>query len=620
MSGKKNARRGGSRRRTTTRRAGYALAFFLLIVVIMYTLVFATGDRSARPKLGIDLQGGTRVTLVPQGENPTAEQLSQARQILENRVNGMGVSGAQVVTDGNTLVITVPGENVSEAQAVGQTSQLLFRTVAQPQDPDLDSLPDVLGEMANRWVEHRVITKEEAEASISQIIDTINSSSTEEDAEQVTAPEVTAEPLAEATNSIESAAQRQETTSMLREDRQSTDATIQMAAASLLQCTSDYVDPLAGTDDASLPLVTCDPSSGSEYILNPAPVLEGWDGEGEAPRLTGNEIDTDQPISGGYNSDTGEMEVSFSFKRGGGAETWSTLTTEYLNQQVAITLDSEVISAPRINEPTPVGSATRITGDFTLEEAQELANNLRYGALPLSFAGENGEQGGTTTTIPASLGASSLKAGLIAGLVGIVLIAAYVFFYYRLYGLISLFTLFCSGVVVYGSLVLLGRLLGYSLDLAGIAGLIIGMGATADSFVVMYERIKDEVRDGYTFRSATLRGWDRAKRTVVTGNMVTLIGSVVVYFLAIGEVRGFAFTLGMTTIFDLLVTFLITAPLMLLASRRPFWAKPAASGMGRVFEVAARNKKLKEQSAAHGDEQRASTAVTDASGTGTKES
>lgn len=620
MSGKKNARRRGARRRTTARRAGYALSFFVLIVVVLYSLILATGDRSLSPKLGIDLQGGTRVTLVPQGENPTSDQLSQARQILENRVNGMGVSGAEVVTDGNTLVITVPGEDVSEAQAVGQTSQLLFRTVAQPQDPDLATLPKELGDMANRWVEHRVVTKEQAEAAISQVVDAINANPDGEDDQKIQAPEVTAEPRPEASNSIESAEQRQETTSMLREDRQSKDPTTQMAAASLLQCGEGYVDPLAGTDDPSLPLVTCDPATGSEYILSPAPVIEGSENETDAPRLTGNEIDTNQPINGGYNSDTGEMEVSFSFRRGGGAETWSALTTEYLNQQVAITLDSTVISAPRINEPTPVGSATRITGSFSQEEAQELANNLRYGALPLSFAGENGEQGGTTTTIPASLGASSLKAGLIAGLVGLVLIAAYVFFYYRLYGLISLFTLFCSGLVVYASLVLLGRLLGYSLDLAGIAGLIIGMGATADSFVVMYERIKDEVRDGYSFRSASLRGWDRAKRTVVTGNMVTLIGSVVVYFLAIGEVRGFAFTLGMTTAFDLLVTFLVTAPLMLLASRRPFWAKPAANGMGRVFQVAERNRKLKERAAAAAAEQPAPAAPAGAAADGTKES
>ena len=179
-----------------------------------------------------------------------------------------------------------------------------------------------------------------------------------------------------------------------------------------------------------------------------------------------------------------------------GSATWSDLTNQYLQQQIAITLDSEVISAPVIQAATPVGSATSITGDFTQTEAQELANNLRYGALPLSFAGENGERGGTTTTVPPSMGAASLQAGLIAGAVGILLVAVFAFAYYRLFGAVSLFTLFVAGLLVYGSLVLLGRWIGYSLDLAGIAGLIIGVGTTADSFVVFYERIKDEVREG----------------------------------------------------------------------------------------------------------------------------
>ena len=190
-------------------------------------------------------------------------------------------------------------------------------------------------------------------------------------------------------------------------------------------------------------------------------------------------------------------------------------------------------------------------------------------------------------TITSSLGAASLQAGLIAGAVGLLLIAVFVFAYYRVFGFISLITLITGGALVYGMLVLLGRWVGYSLDLSGVAGLIIGIGAAADSFVVLYERIKDEVREGRTFRSAAHRGWDRAKRTIVTGNMVTLIGAVVIYFLAVGEVRGFAFTLGLTTVFDLLVTFLVTAPLMLLAAKRRFFAKPSVNGMGQVFELAA---------------------------------
>ena len=381
---------------------------------------------------------------------------------------------------------------------------------------------------------------------------------------------------------------------MLRETRQSADPTQQFASMVLLQskCFGQQVDQLAGSDDETLPLVACDPSNGQVLLLDEVPLLTGVT-DADGPRLTGEQIDTSRPITGGPNVQTGQMEISFAFSQDGqhnGSQTWSQLTSSLLGQQIAITLDSQVISAPVIQGATPVGSATSITGDFTQEEAEALANNLRYGALPLSFAGENGEPGGTAMTVPPSLGLASLQAGIYAGLVGLALVAIFVFAYYRLYGLISLVTLAAAGLLVYGALVLLGRWIGYSLDLSGIAGLVIGIGTTADSFVVIYERIKDEVRRGKTFRSATASGWDRAKETIVTGNMVTLIGAVIIYLLAVGDVKGFAFTMGLTTVFDLLVTFLVTAPLLVIASRSGFWSKPAVNGMGKAFAVGERNR------------------------------
>lgn len=604
-SGRRSAREGGSKRAWPKR----AIALFALILVGTYALVFLTGDREASPKLGIDLRGGTRVTLVPQGEEPTQEQLEQARTILENRVNGMGVSDANVVVDGNTLVITVSGESTADVRNIGQTSQLMFRPVAQPdQQGDSANFPKIMQDMANRWVEYRVITKDEAQAKMKQFADTFNqqvdamNQAQEQQAQEgqtatkiepIEAPEVTAEAKPDPENTLQASELRQEATAMLREDRQSDDMTKLQAASWLMQCTPAEaegpapVDPLAGTDDPKRPLVACDSATGQPMLLDAVPLLQGVE-DPDGPRLTGTEIDTNRPITGGFNSQSGQMEINFAFKQDGehnGSSTWAALTGALVGQQVAITLDSQIISAPKIQSPTPVGSATSITGDFTQEEAENLANNLRYGALPLSFAGENGEPGGTATTVPPSLGIASLKAGIIAGLVGLALVAIFVFVYYRLYGLISLFTLLVAGMLVYGALILLGRWIGYTLDLSGVAGLIIGIGTTADSFVVLYERIKDEVRRGRTFRSATLNGWDRAKETIVTGNMVTLIGAVVIYFLAVGEVKGFAFTMGLTTIFDLLVTFLITAPLMILASRSKYWSKPSVNGMGKAFEA-----------------------------------
>ena len=567
-----------------------ALALFGLIVILLYALILFTGERSLSPKLGIDLQGGTRVTLVPQGEEPTQDQLAQARTILEQRVNGMGVSGAEVVTNGNTLVITVPGEDTTQAQAVGATSQLLFRPVAEQPNPDPAALGETIEEMANRWVEFDLISVDGANQVLKQVHDAINPTTDDEgdaaDDADSDAPTVTAEPRPEPENSLEAADRRDEMTEMLLKDRQSEDPTVQAAALSLMQCDA-ATDPLAGADDPALPFVTCDYDNQAPYLLEPAPLLAGIE-DPEGTRLTGNEIDTNSPINGGLNSQTGQMEISFSFETGDGptgSDTWAKLTDEYLQKQIAITLDSAVISAPVIQGVTPYGSATSITGQFTQEQAQSLANNLRYGALPLSFTGEDGESGGTTEIVPPSLGKTALEAGLIAGVVGLLLVAAYSIYYFRALAGVSLITLVAAAILTYGSIVLLGRWIGYSLDLSGIAGLVIGIGATADSFVVYFERIKDELLEGRTFRSAATKAWERARATIITGNVVTLIGAVVVYMLAVGEVKGFAFTLGLTTVFDIVVSFLVMAPLMQIAARRPAFAKPSMNGLGGMFAL-----------------------------------
>ena len=566
-----------------------ALALFGLIVVVIYALVFFTGNRQATPKLGIDLQGGTRVTLAPQGEDPTQDQLRQARNILEQRVNGMGVSGSEVVINGNTLVITVPGEDASQAQAVGQTSQLYFRPVAQPSAPDLEKLDKELEDMANRWVKYGVLDKDEANKKLEDVTNAVAQQEAQAEGKEpkdVKAPKVSAKPLDEPSNSIEQTERRDEVTEMLLKDRQSDDPTTQAAASSLLTCQGS-ADPLAGADDPSKPFVTCDYDSGTPYVLEPAPLLNGVEDE-DGTRLTGNEIDTNSPINGGLNPQSGQMEISFSFKTGdgpNGSQTWADLTQEHLNDQIAITLDSAVISAPVIQGATPYGSATSINGEFSQEEANNLANNLRYGALPLSFAGENGEPGGTVESIPPTLGKAALEAGLWAGLAGLILVILYSLYYFRALSGVSVIFLLGSGLLTYGAIVLLGRWIGYSLDLSGIAGLVIGVGATADSFVVYYERIKDELLEGRTFRSATQKAWERSRSTIVTGNAVTLIGSVIVYFLAIGEVKGFAFTLGLTTIFDLVVSFLVMAPVMQIIGRRPAAAKPSMNGLGGIYAL-----------------------------------
>lgn len=577
---------GSSRARVMSRqseiaRPRRALALFLLILLAVVAAIAFTGSRSFGPKLGIDLQGGTRVTLVPQGASPTTEQLSQARRILEGRVNGMGVSGAEVVVDGSNLVITVPGEDAAGARSLGKTSQMFFRPVENPTGVS-PALPAAVQEMANRWVSNGVMSVEAANEKLAAARSGLEGIPGAKVPRQFT---VSAKAPAAPKDSVQDQKRRDKQIQVLKADRQSTDPVTQAAATVLLECSD--TDALAGADDPAKPLVSC--SGESPLVLGPAPLLSNQEGANKGRRLTGELIDTDSPITGGLDPNSAQMAISFRFKTGNanpGGETWSKFGTEMLGRQVAITLDSRVISAPVIQGVTGPGEATQITGDFTEEEARDLANNLRYGALPLSFVGENGEPGGTTTTISPSLGAAALEAGILAGLVGLVLISIYALIYYRGLGFIAILSLVASFLLVYGFIVLLGRWIGYSLDLSGIAGLIIGLGTTADSFVIYFERIKDEIKEGATFRSAVPRAWDRAKSTIITGNIVSLIAAIILYFLAIGEVKGFAFTLGLTTVFDIVVAFLVTAPLLILLSRRRFAANPKLNGLGEAMSHA----------------------------------
>jgi len=242
-----------------------------------------------------------------------------------------------------------------------------------------------------------------------------------------------------------------------------------------------------------------------------------------------------------------------------------------------------VVSAPNINEAIP-GGKTEISGRFNQKSATDLANVLKYGSLPLSFDASESE------TVSATLGLTSLRAGLIAGGIGLALVFVYCLFYYRALGILTILSLALSGLVVYAVLVLLGRWIGFTLDLAGIAGFIVAIGITADSFVVFFERLKDEIREGRTFRSAVPRGWIRARRTILSADAVSFLASAVLYVLAVGQVKGFAFTLGMSTVLDLIVVFLVTHPLVVLASRSRFLSHPSMSGLGAVQRMAARQR------------------------------
>ncbi|MEJ2860038.1 protein translocase subunit SecD [Actinomycetospora flava] len=549
-------------------RPGRYLAAFLVIVAALYGLVFFTGDGSPTPKLGIDLQGGTRVTLTARTETgaaPTPDQLNLARTIIEQRVNGLGVSGAEVVQDGSNLVITVPGQEGDQARSLGQTARLYFRPVLggpipagpQPGQPGQPGQPAQPGAPPGG-------TAEQGGASGAG---TPGQTPGGQSA-PIAAPAQPAQPAPPPTpppgGGAESQDPRQaQAIAEAKATRQSEDPAVQEQAALALNCAVE--DPLRGYDDPARPLIACNREGTEKYLLGPS-ILSGTDVASATPNPN--------PQGVGW-------VINLAFKGGQPATTWADYTSANVNNSNAVVLDTQVVSALRIQQPLLDGNAM-ISGQFNQGSATDFANVLRYGSLPLSFDTSEAQ------TVSATLGYASLQAGLIAGVVGLALVFVYSLFYYRALGVLTILSLILSGAVVYAVLVLLGRTIGFTLDLAGVAGFIVAIGITADSFVIFFERIKDEVRDGRSFRSAVPRGWVRARRTILSGDAVSFLAAVVLYVLAVGQVKGFAFTLGMSTVLDLIVVFLVTHPLLALASNSKLFASPAWSGLGQVVHNAPR--------------------------------
>ena len=586
-------------------RPGRYLAFFLFIVVLLYGLVFATPDHKLEPKLGIDLQGGTRVTLTARtetGEAPSRESLDQARQIIETRVNGIGVSGTEVVLDGNNIIITVPGEEGEQAKDLGQTAQLRFRAVIgepqpaqvpqqeQPTDPSTppseeSTAPSTPSTAPSAGESTGTPQGRPAPAVAGQPGTTDPSAPPASEPEQPPGDDALTDPLSacakyaadvdtydkDVAAGKESAVTTADLIKSGRACRQAPqlagsedgtvqpDATVQQAAMAALDCSKP--DPLVGNDLADQPLVACDQEATAKYVLGPT-FLQGTEisDAGSAPN----------PEGVGY-------VVTLDFESEG-SRIWADYTEAHVGQSAAFVLDTQVVSAPQIQGA--ITGQTQITGGgqggFSSSEAKSLADVLKYGSLPLSFDSSEAE------TVSATLGLASLQAGLIAGAIGLLLVFLYCLFYYRMLGVLTMLSLVLSGGIVFAVLVLLGRWIGFTLDLAGVAGFIVAIGITADSFVIFFERLKDEIREGRTFRSAVPRAWIRARRTILSADAVMFLAAAVLYVLAVGQVRGFAFTLGMSTVLDLVVVFFVTHPLVALASKSKFLSKPSMSGLGAV--------------------------------------
>ena len=524
-------------------RPGRTLLVFGVVVLALYGIVALNG--SWKPKLGLDLQGGTRITLeasTESGEQVTPQKLEEAAGIIDSRVNGSGVSEAEVATQGDrNIVVEIPGENRKDlVDTVKQTAQLRFRLVAataagtaQPQPPQTPQGSRSPGALPG--------------ASPSASPSASPGASTGPDA----SPSATASPRGRAAPVL--ARTPSPTDPALPEQQGSgkgapVDQPLQWMnnpGASWTQDFERFTCPAGGAaqapvkDVADAPLVTCD-DQGVKYLLSAA-VIEGT-------QLT--------DASAGIPAQQVQWVVNLTFDSTA-RSAFGDVTSQLAGtgQQFAIVLDGEVISAPTVTEPILGGNA-QIDGSFGQEEAQSLANSLKYGALPLKFAVPVVSEEGP------SLAADQLSAGLWAGAVGLALVMIYCLVYYRGLGLVVLASLSVAAAMTYAIVLIMSETANFTLTLPGIAGLIVAVGITADSFVVYFERIRDEMRDGKSMRVAVETGWVRARTTCLAADTVSLLAAVVLYIFAIGVVKGFAFALGISTLIDIVVFFFFTKPMV----------------------------------------------------------
>jgi preprotein translocase subunit SecD len=527
----------------------------LALAVLVLALAIGAGTmallQSWKPRLGLDLSGGTSITLTARpavGQGPvTTAQLDEAVNIIRNRVGD--IAEADVTTQGNNhIVVAVPGVNQDEiVKRVGTTAEMRFRQVlAQTAAGVPQPTPTTTGTPTPGVTG----TPKPSATTPGQ---TAKPSATPTDAGQAGSAAVRGDASTPSPTASPSGPAKKPGAVTGDIVINTTGATAeQQAALAAFEC-KDYDRT---KDDPDKPLMACDEGGGTKYLLGPAIVL-------------GNQIGGATPGMDQYQT---QWIVNLELK-GQGTKNFAKASAQLVNlheqtplDQFAIVLDGEIVSAPVMQAVISDGKSS-IEGQFTQQSATDLANVLKYGALPLSFETSSVE------TVSPTLGSDQLTGGLIAGGIGLGLVVLYSFFYYRGLGVVVVLSLAIAAVAVYEAAVLLGKAQGFTLTLAGIAGLIVAVGITADSFVVYFERLRDEVRDGKTLRTAVESGWNRARRTILAADSISLLAAVVLYFLSVGNVRGFAYALGLTTLIDLVVVFLFTKPLMTLLARTKFFGQ-----------------------------------------------
>ena len=539
------------------RRPGRTLLGFFVGLAVAYGLVALTGTWT--PTLGLDLQGGTRITLIAQG-SPSEDNLAEAAQIIDQRVNATGVAEAEVTTQGDQFVVVeVPGASRRDLQeTVERQAQLRFRVVAcssvdgrcggaptapAPTDPDGSGSPG-----AGVTVEPSPGSSNRAPVAFADKAKAkAKSKDKDKDKQQqdgqdqgtdkgtddsgatdgpTTGPAEPAQPSAEG-------GYGDPLTWMDSPDQAS------------VQAFQDYQCPPAGEtdlveDDPDKPLVTCD-QEGVKYLLSPS-LIEGTELAGAEAGIPQQQFD---------------WVVSLDFDSSG-TDRFTEISRALFGtqKQFAIVLDGQVLSAPTMDAVITNGRA-EISGNFDEQSATSLATSLKFGALPISF-----EPNPPVETVGPSLAGNQLSAGLWAGGVGLLLVMVYCLLYYRGLGLVVLASLVVAAGSTYAMVLLLSESANFTLSLPGIAGLIVAVGITADSFVVFFERIRDEMREGKSMPVAVESGWARARNTCLAADAVSLLAAVVLFIFAAGVVKGFAFALGLSTLIDLVVFFWFTHPMV----------------------------------------------------------
>ncbi|MDP9807163.1 preprotein translocase subunit SecD [Trueperella bonasi] len=527
------------------------LVLAILLLALVGSLIagsVTTGNSRFTPDLALDLEGGTQIILTPvttDGSDVTSQDIREAINIIRQRVDATGVAEAEITAQGGSnIIVALPGQPSQETLDLVRTSAVLRMrpslTALGPAPLDAAAVVNALGADGEN-LDPATMTAEEVDAAIRKLADVDGDG------------QLATEPVQEPAHASD---QAWITEQLLYE-------------AYTLDCRVPDSRSAAETDNPNTAIVACDPENKSKHLLGPA-------------ELDGTNLNTasSSPAVNSQGVPTGGWAVNMSFDDEGGkifADVTSRLAgLQYPQNAFAAVLDGRVISFATVQFPITGGEA-QITGNFDADEASSLANQLKFGSLPLQFEVQSEEQ------ISATLGSEQLTSGLIAGLGGLVLIIAYLIWQYHGLGLIAVGSILLSTGTSYLIISLLSWTMGYRLSMAGVLGIIISIGVTADSFIVYFERIRDEIRDGRSIPSAVQYGWHRAKRTIIISDFVNLVAAVVLYFLTVGSVRGFAFTLGVTTLLDLFIVTMFTYPLMTLLSKTAFFGQgKRGSGMDRI--------------------------------------